>query len=82
MVACYCHAVELDQMRVLQKPYDDFFMAMDQVTSIQFSLSTLASKPSMTNDGWDFTPAVAVIVVILIIGFAVVAAGWAIKRDV
>ena len=55
---------------------------MDQVTSILFNLSMLASKPSMTIDDWDFTPALAVIVVILIIGFAVVAAGWAIKRDV
>ena len=72
-------------MRALQKPYNDSCsrgMAMDQVTSILFNLSMLASKPSMTNDDWDFTPALAVIVVILIIGFAVVAAGWAIKRDV
>lgn len=52
------------------------------VTNVMFGVSTLASKLSTTNDSWDFTPAVAVIVVILIIGFAVVAAGWVIKRDV
>jgi len=83
MVTCYWRAVELDQLHALPKPYNDpnsAGSAMDQVTSILFSLSTLESKPSMTNDSWDFTPAVAVIVVILIIG--VVAAGWAIKRDV
>ena len=55
---------------------------MDQVTNILSSLLTLESQPSTTVDSWDFIPAVAVIVVILIIGFAVVATGWTIKRDV
>jgi hypothetical protein len=42
----------------------------------------LDAEPSMANGGWDFTPAVTFAAVILIIGFAVVAAGWAIRRDV
>jgi hypothetical protein len=37
---------------------------------------------SAANDGWTIGPALTVIAVILIIGFAIVAAVWSIRRDV
>jgi hypothetical protein len=35
-----------------------------------------------TNDGWDLSLVEALMAIFLIVGFAVVAAGWTIKRDV
>lgn len=55
---------------------------MDRVASVLFSLPMLNAEPSMVNGGWDFTPTVTFAAVVMIIGFAVVAAGWAIRRDV
>ena len=55
---------------------------MIQVASFLLSFPEFVAEPSIANDSWDLTPAVTFIAVILIIGFAVVAAGWAIKRDI
>ena len=55
---------------------------MIQVASFLLSFPMLGAKLSIANDDWDLTPAITFIAVILIIGFAVVAAGWAIKRDI
>jgi hypothetical protein len=55
---------------------------MIQVASFLLSFRMMDAELSIANDGWDLTPAVTFIAVILIIGFAVIAAGWTIKRDV
>jgi hypothetical protein len=55
---------------------------MIQVASFLLSFPVLDAELSIANDGLDLTPAVTFIAVILIIGFAVIAAGWTIKRDV
>lgn len=55
---------------------------MDRVANVLFGLPALNAELSMANDGRDLTPVVTFIAVILIIGFAVVAAGWAIGRDI
>ncbi|WP_234685154.1 hypothetical protein [Bradyrhizobium monzae] len=43
---------------------------------------TLDVGLSVANEGWGLGPVVSFVAVILIIGFAVVAVGWAIGRDV
>jgi hypothetical protein len=55
---------------------------MIQIPSVLFSLSMLEAEPTVTRDGWELAPIVTIIAVVLIIGFAVAAAGWVIKRDV
>ncbi len=55
---------------------------MNQVASTLLSLAMPDVEPSITAGGLDFTPAVTFTAIILIIGFAVVAAGWVIRRDV
>lgn len=55
---------------------------MIQVPSFLFSLSVLEAEPTINGDGWDLAPVLTFIAVVLIIGFAVAAAGWVIKRDV
>jgi len=55
---------------------------MIQVPSFLFSLSVLEVEPTINGDGWDLAPVLTFIAVVLIIGFAVAAAGWVIKRDV
>lgn len=55
---------------------------MFQSPSFLFSLSMLGAEPTITSDGWDLAPVVTIVAVVLIIGFAVAAAGWVIKRDV
>jgi hypothetical protein len=55
---------------------------MIQIASILPSVPMLDAGLSIASDDWDFTPVATFIAVILIIGFAVVAAGWTIKRDV
>ena len=55
---------------------------MIDIVSFLLSLPMLGSEQSIGNEGWDLSPVVASIAVILIIGFAVVAAGSAMKRDV
>lgn len=55
---------------------------MSPVGSLLFSLAVLDAEPSIAFGGWDCIPAVTLIVVILIVGFAIVAAAQAIKRDV
>ncbi len=52
---------------------------MIQVAILLLSFPMLDAELSI---GWDLTPAVTFIAVIVIIGFAVIAAGWTIKRDV
>jgi hypothetical protein len=55
---------------------------MNLATNVQLGFPILSAGLSIANDGWDLTPALTFIAVVLIVGFAVVAAGWAIKRDV
>jgi hypothetical protein len=55
---------------------------MNEVASILLNLAMLDAKPAVSAGGWDFTPAITFAAVALIIGFAVVAAGWVIRRDV
>jgi len=55
---------------------------MIQILISLFSLSMLEGEPTITADGWDLAPVVTIVAVVLIIGFAVAAAGWVIKRDV
>jgi hypothetical protein len=52
------------------------------IPSFRFSLAMLEAEPTITADGWEFAPFVTIVAVVLIIGFAVAAAGWVIKRDV
>jgi len=52
---------------------------MTVVASVLLSVPSLGAEPSIAID--DLAPVVAFIAVILIIGFAVAAAGWVIKRD-
>jgi hypothetical protein len=42
----------------------------------------LSADAAHANDGWSIGPAVTFIAVILIVGFAIAAAAWTIKRDV
>jgi hypothetical protein len=55
---------------------------MNEVASILLSLAMPDAQPAATVGAWDFTPAISLAAVALIIGFAVVAAGWVIRRDV
>ena len=55
---------------------------MIQILISLFSLSMLEGEPTINGDGWDLAPVLTFIAVVLIIGFAVAAAGWVIKRDV
>ncbi len=55
---------------------------MIQVSRFLFSLSMPEAEPTINGDGWDLAPVLTFIAVVLIIGFAVAAAGWVIKRDV
>jgi hypothetical protein len=56
--------------------------ATNEVASILLNLAMLDAKPAVAAGGWDFTPAIALAAVALIIGFAIVAAGWVVRRDV
>jgi hypothetical protein len=53
---------------------------MVQIAGLLLNLPMLDAEPSIGID--DLTPVVTVAAVVVIIGFAVVAAGWVIKRDV
>lgn len=55
---------------------------MIQIASILLSFLMLDAGLSIPGDDWDLTPVATLIAIILIIGFAVVAAGWVINRDV
>ena len=78
---------ELDQPRALtrrvqSKPCSRLAEVsfMTQITDLLQRLLMMDAEPSIGID--DLTPVVTFIAVALIIGFAVVAAGWVIKRDV
>jgi len=53
---------------------------MTQITDLLQRLLMMDAEPSIGID--DLTPVVTFVAVALIVGFAVVAAGWVIKRDV
>jgi hypothetical protein len=53
---------------------------MTEIAGRLLSLPMLDAEPSIGID--DLTPVATFIAVVVIIGFAVVAAGWVIKRDV